>query len=128
MSDGQIGLFDVATYANGRFPGARNTRTSKAAAHALAPRLNEMRLRVLRAFATVTDATADEIAALLGLANTQTRPRCTDLCREPFGYLVPTGEERRTPLGGTAAVLKITENGRKYLADVDHGLTMRQAS
>jgi predicted ArsR family transcriptional regulator len=85
-------------------PGYKELTTSKAAAESVAGGSAAARARVFRIIAR-SPATADEVAAALGLSVLYVRPRVSEL-REA-GQIVPSGDRRPNDSGRMAAVWRI---------------------
>lgn len=99
-------------------PAVRDSDTSKRAALLNAPRAGTQRWRVLMIFARhgPYGATRDEVWAQLrvegGVGEGAVDARVWELGPRNGGFIEPNGEERRTPAGGMAEVLVLTEKGR----------------
>ena len=88
------------------------SRTSKAAADSLVPKLGKLRATVLELFRqtnTVDGWTDDEVQRALG-GPTVWRPRRVELTA--LGYLDDSGATRATPSGRQATVWICTDKGR----------------
>jgi hypothetical protein len=83
------------------------SRTSRAAAARLAPKVAGRRERVIALFRSGARLTADEAAARLEWKPTQTRPRVCEAAK--WGILVDTGKER--PSDDGAAMVGIGADG-----------------
>lgn len=95
--DVQLDLF-------GALPPHRQTDTSVAAAVAIAPKVPELRARVLAELLQRgrRGATDHELCAALGLIKDTVAPRRTELRDD--GLVVDSGRRRRTPSGRSAIV------------------------
>ena len=80
------------------------SRTSRAAAARLAPKVAGRRERVIALFRSGARLTADEAAVLLEWKPTQTRPRVCEAAK--WGILVDTGEERPSDDGAAMVVYR----------------------
>jgi predicted ArsR family transcriptional regulator len=95
----QLDIEDVLRYPRG--PGWRNRDTSKAAAVAIAPRVQTLRDRVLAEIKR-GQGTADEIAERLGETPLAIRPRCTEAGK--LGLIADAGI-RRSNVSGRSAIV-----------------------
>lgn len=94
----------------------RNASPASADAAATAERQAGPRGRAaLRVYATGLELTADECASRLHLQPLQLRPRVSNLLQAGFLEVVE-GKQRPTAFGTPADVLRISENGRRFLA------------
>jgi predicted HTH transcriptional regulator len=97
-------LFSYLAYPNQ--PGARRTKTSRAAAKSVAPKVPRLRDRVL-AVLKQTPMTPDECAGRLGESVLAIRPRVTEL--KKLGLIVDTGQTRLNASKLKASVFKVLE-------------------
>ena len=95
-------------------PGAKGIDgTSQAAAAAMAPTVNSLRLIALRTVNRLGEATPLEAVAVAGLTRESLQPRFSEL--RAMGLVEPTGAHRANPSGKRAAVLRLTDKGRAAL-------------
>ena len=101
----QYGLFASAeTHQAPSAPFQRRSRTSRAAAHAIAPKATSLRARVLKALAHKGKhgATDEELCMLCFLDSNTLRPRRVELVKG--GFAEDSGRTRRTLSGRQATV------------------------
>jgi hypothetical protein len=94
---------------------APGSQTSRRAAERMEDSAPILRRRVLLALdrAGERGLTADEAAHEIGRSRFAIRPRFTEL--RQLGHIAPTGERRKNASGASAAVLAITDAGRKAI-------------
>lgn len=106
-------------------PFARESSTSRLAALAAYPNGNRNRRLVLEALRAASDLglTRDEIAEALGMSPNTVRPRVAELQQGGWVTQATDDEDREltraTPSGRAAAVLVLTQIGRKRLEQRD---------
>ncbi|MAG24655.1 hypothetical protein CMI47_03660 [Candidatus Pacearchaeota archaeon] len=88
-------------------PGAYDVDTSIAAAESVADMAPTLRRKALEVIAAGGGATADEVAAQLGVSVLAMRPRITELKQQHL--IRDTGIRRRNASGRSAAVLAVAE-------------------
>ncbi|MDR3448717.1 MAG: hypothetical protein P4M15_03030 [Alphaproteobacteria bacterium] len=93
----------IATYA-----------TSRDAADAIAPSVKHLQHIAMCALAALHTATVLECVAVTNHPRESLQPRYSELIR--LGLVEPTGARRRNPSGKSAAVLRLTDQGRARLA------------
>lgn len=88
-----------------RSPGFKEPTTSRAAAAAFEPTVENIRARVLHAITAADEAglTPDECAAGLGLSVLAVRPRYSELGPKHENKIEKTGERRRNAVSGLMA-------------------------
>lgn len=99
-------LFSFA--AGGRYPAApgfKERDTSRKAAESMKPTAAQLREQCFAALRRKGDATADEIAGVMGLSVLSVRPRFTELLHEK--RIVDTGMRRRNDSGRSAKVWRL---------------------
>ena len=95
-------------------PGAKGPDgTSQAAAEAIRPSVSHLRRLALRALGTLGTATVLEAVPVAGVPHESLQPRFSEL--RAMGLVEATGERRRNPSGKSAAVLRLTDEGRAAL-------------
>jgi predicted transcriptional regulator len=87
------------------FPPANRTATSRAAAKSVSGITGALRQRVYRYVCEHGGATEEEIADGLGMRRSTVCPRVWELLRD--GYVVDSGETRKTTSGRQARVVKV---------------------
>ena len=102
----QLSILDIATVPAlpVGVPFQPGSRTSRAAAARLAPKVAERREPVLALFRSGEQLTADEVAQRLAWKNTWARPRVCEAAK--WGVLVDTQTERPSDDGSPAAVYR----------------------
>jgi DNA-binding MarR family transcriptional regulator len=97
-------------------PGAKGTDgTSQEAAIAIAPRVTHLRSLALKALARLGEATMLEAVCVAGVERESLQPRFSEL--RTMGLVEPTGYRRPNPSGKSASVLRLTDRGKKVIAD-----------
>jgi len=97
-------------------PGAKGPDgTSQDAAAAIAPIASHLRRLALRTLAQLGEATTLEAVAASGVDRESLQPRLSEL--RSMGLIEPTGVRRRNPSGKSASVLRLTDRGRKAIAN-----------
>ena len=92
-------------------PGAKGPDgTSQSAAEAIAPSARHLRTLAMRCLGKLGEATPLEAVAISGVTRESLQPRFSEL--RAMGLVEPTGARRRNPSGKSAAVLRLTEQGR----------------
>lgn len=86
-------------------PGFKARDTSEAAAQAMRPKAHTLRQMCLRSLRSEGPATADEIAARIGVDKLSIRPRCSEL--SAVGKIVATPERRLNASGKSAVVWQL---------------------
>lgn len=95
-------------------PGAKGPDgTSQEAAEAIAPCVSYLRRVAMRSLDKLGKATVLEAVAFAGVARESLQPRFSEL--RALGLVEATGERRRNPSGKSAAVLRLTNEGRVAL-------------
>lgn len=97
----------------------RHSSTSREAAEEIAPHVNRLQLKVVRAYGEVWgdgyDGLTDEEAQdRLGMNASTQRPRRIELCR--MGFLRDSGRKGTTRSGRWAVIYVVTSAGRAFLA------------
>lgn len=87
--------------------------TSQEAAKAIAPSAKSLRGLALRTLGKLGSATVLEAVPVAGVPREALQPRFSEL--RAMGLVEATGERRRNPSGKSAAVLRLTEEGRAAL-------------
>lgn len=96
-------------------PGAKGRDgTSQAAAAAIAGQVSYLRRKALLALRDLGEAVAIDVALVSGHPREAIQPRLSEL--RAMGLVEPTGARKRNPSGQTAAVLRLTLQGR-HVAD-----------
>lgn len=99
-------------------PYRRNRPTSLAAAVKLAPALSDLLEDIMTALSG-REMTPDEYAAIVGCHVLKIRPRFTELASEKYGWLIEqTDQTRPSALGNPQVVYRLSEHGRKYVANL----------
>lgn len=97
-------------------PGAKGPDgASQDAAEAIKPCVSHLRRVAMGSLDRLGEATVLEAVAVTEVARESLQPRSSEL--RAMGLVVPTGARRRNPSGKGAAVLRLTQRGRKVLAD-----------
>ena len=92
-------------------PGSKGTDgTSQDAADAIAPTACHLRRVTLLALSQLGEAPALDVVAITGLTRESIQPRLSEL--RGMGLVDATGARRRNPAGTSAAVLRLTDQGR----------------
>ncbi len=95
-------------------PGAKGCDgTSQDAAQSIMQSASHLRHVAMQTLARLGDATPLEAVAAAGVTRESLQPRFSEL--RTMGLVEPTGTRRRNPSGKYAAVLRLTEKGRKAL-------------
>ena len=95
-------------------PGAKGPDgTSQAAAEAMRPSASRLRRIALRTLGQLGAATVLEAVPVAGVTRESLQPRFSEL--RAMGLVEATGERRRNPSGKSAAVLRLTDEGRAAL-------------
>lgn len=95
-------------------PGAKGPDgTSQAAAEAIRPSVSHLRHLALRTLGQLGTATVLETVPVAGVTRESLQPRFSEL--RAMGLVEATGERRRNPSGKSAAVLRLTDEGRAAL-------------
>ncbi len=102
-------------------PGSTGSDTSDAGAAKIAPVRAEVQRKVLRALADAGERglTAHEVAATLGMQNTTTQPRLTELSL--MDMVGDSGMRRQNKSGVSARVWTINAKGLASIKEVSHG-------
>jgi len=87
--------------------------TSQEAAAAIQPDVTRLRRLALRTLGQLGAATVLEAVPVAGVARESLQPRFSEL--RAMGFVEATGERRRNPSGKSAAVLRLTDEGRAAL-------------
>ena len=92
-------------------PGAKGPDgTSQEAAEAIAPCTGKLRQLAMRTLDKLGEATVLEAVAEAGLPRESLQPRFSEM--RALGHAEAAGARRRNPSGKSAAVLRLTEQGR----------------
>lgn len=92
-------------------PGAKGCDgTSQDAAAAMAQHVPYMRRKALLALGQLGEAVSIEVAVATGHTREAILPRLSEL--RAMGLVEPTGARKRNPSGQTAAILRLTAQGR----------------
>ena len=95
------------------------SETSKAAARSIAPRMNPMRMLILRVLMRAPwGMTADEIERCTGMTGNSIRPRLVEM--ETLMWVVRDGDTRETRSGRPASVWRVTEKGSEVFTAAAH--------
>lgn len=95
-------------------PGAKGPDgTSQEAAAAIQPCASRLRSLALRTLGQLGAATVLEAVPVAGVPRESLQPRFSEL--RALGLVEATGERRRNPSGKSAAVLRLTDEGRAAL-------------
>lgn len=95
-------------------PGAKGPDgTSQEAAEAILPSVSRLRRLALRTLCQLGAATVLEAVPVAGVTRESLQPRFSEL--RAMGLVEATGERRRNPSGKSAAVLRLTDEGRAAL-------------
>ena len=95
-------------------PGAKGPDgTSQAAAEAIRPSASRLRRLALRTLGQLGEATVLEAVPVAGVTRESLQPRFSEL--RAMGLVEATGARRRNPSGKSAAVLRLTNEGRAAL-------------
>ena len=87
--------------------------TSQEAAAAIQPSVSHLRRIALRTLGQLGAATVLEVVPVAGVARESLQPRFSEL--RAMGLVEATGERRCNPSGKSAAVLRLTDEGRAAL-------------
>ncbi len=95
-------------------PGAKGPDgTSQEAAAAIQPSVTRLRRLALRTLDQLGEATVLEAVPVAGVTRESLQPRFSEL--RVMGLVEATGARRRNPSGKSAAVLRLTDEGRAAL-------------
>jgi DNA-binding MarR family transcriptional regulator len=95
-------------------PGAKGTDgTSQEAAQAISGNVKALRYLALRTLHLLGEATVLETVSSAGVSRESLQPRFSEL--RAMGLVEATGARRRNPSGKSAAVLRLTKDGRAAL-------------
>lgn len=103
-----------APYAGAKGRTAATLRASADAADSMASMRDALQREALRALAELGEASPLEVVARTGRTRETMQPRISELITARL--VEPTGARRRNPSGRTAAVLRLTDAGRRELA------------
>lgn len=95
-------------------PGSKGSDgTSQEAADAIAPDVPRLKRIALETLARLGEATRLEAVAVSGVTREALGPRFSELRKS--GLVESTGERRLNPSGKSAAVIRLTDQGREVL-------------